>query len=77
MQTKKMLMGTAVLAISGVMLAACGGATNTKSMSSSDKMMSDKKMAKSGSYEKCAGIVKAGMNDCANQSTCLCRSFKS
>jgi uncharacterized membrane protein len=65
MNKQKLLMNAAILAVSGTVLAACGGKENT----SADMNMDN--MEPAANMEKCAGIVKTGMNDCgANGHAC-------
>jgi uncharacterized membrane protein len=61
-----------VLALSGVLLTACGGeATNSTSESSANNTSTEKKSDK----EKCMGIVKTGMNDCGtSQHACAAQA---
>lgn len=68
MKSQKLLMQAAILAVSGSVLVACGGGeTATKGGDAQQAAGGDAKPA----MEKCAGIVKAGMNDCgANGHAC-------
>lgn len=61
-----------VLALSGVLLTACGGETsNSASESSANNTSTEKKSDK----EKCMGIAKTGMNDCGtSQHACAAQA---
>lgn len=52
---KKIIINTAILAVSGVILVGCG-----EDKAATTSVAVEKK----AETEKCAGIVKAGMNDC-------------
>ncbi|MGV6810508.1 MAG: BufA1 family periplasmic bufferin-type metallophore [bacterium] len=62
-----------VLALSGVLLSACGGeATNTSETSTTG---TEQATEKKSDKEKCLGIVKTGMNDCGtSQHACAAQA---
>ena len=52
-----------IIALSAILLTACGGSDDTKS-ANTNTTATDSKISTKAGMEKCTGIVKAGQNDC-------------